>query len=131
MAELTFTDSQRAVVEHRGGALLVSAAAGSGKTFVLVERLLRMICDPVDPCDVDDFLIITFTKAAAAELRAKIREAIAGRLAQDPENRHLRRQLTRIYLADISTVHAFCGELLRDYAYVLDIASDFAISENL
>ena len=123
------TDGQRAVVEHSGGALLVSAAAGSGKTFVLVERLLRMICDPVSPCNVDDFLIITFTKAAAAELRVKIRNAIADRLVVEPENVHLRRQLTRIYLAGISTVHAFCGDILRDYAYLLDISSDFVISD--
>ncbi len=129
MAELTMTSGQKTVIEHSGGALLVSAAAGSGKTFVLVQRLLRMICDPVSPCNVDDFLIITFTKAAAAELRVKIRDAIAERLSDEPENTHLRRQLTRIYLADISTVHAFCGEILRDYAYLLDISSDFVISD--
>lgn len=129
MAELTMTSGQKTVIEHSGGALLVSAAAGSGKTFVLVQRLLRMICDPVCPCNVDDFLIITFTKAAAAELRVKIRDAIAERLSDEPENTHLRRQLTRIYLADISTVHAFCGEILRDYAFLLDISSDFVISD--
>ena len=90
MAEITLTDSQRAVIEHQGGAMLVSAAAGSGKTFVLVQRLRRMICDETAPANVDDFLIITFTKAAAAELRAKIRDAISELLVSRPSDRHLR-----------------------------------------
>lgn len=129
MAKPELTKDQRAVVDHEGGALLVSAAAGSGKTKVLVDRLLRKVCDPVSPCNVDDFLIITYTKAAASELRNKIAAEISNRLSQDAANRHLRNQLSRIYLAEISTVHSFCSGLLRNYAYMLDIPADFRVAE--
>lgn len=129
MADVKLTPAQRAVVEDRGGALLVSAAAGSGKTKVLVDRLLRQICDPTDPKNIDEFLVITYTKAAAAELRMKIAQALSQRLAEDPEDRHLQRQLHRIYLAEISTVHAFCSGLLRTYAHVLDLPADFRVAE--
>ena len=129
MAEIKLTVSQQAVVENRGGALLVSAAAGSGKTKVLVDRLLSRICDPECPCNLDDFLVITYTKAAAAELRVKISQALNQRIAREPENRHLQRQLHRIYLAEISTVHSFCANLLRTYAHRLDIPADFRVAE--
>ncbi len=131
MAEIRLTPAQQSVVDDRGGALLVSAAAGSGKTKVLVDRLLSRICDPVHPCNLDDFLVITYTKAAAAELRVKISQALSERLAKDPSNRHVRRQLNRIYLAQISTVHAFCGDLLRTYAHLLDIPADFRVAEEM
>ena len=130
MAE-KLTPQQELAVNNRGGALLVSAAAGSGKTKVLVDRLLSYILDPVDPANLDDFLIITFTEAAAAELRGKIAAKLAEKIAQQPNNRHLRKQMQRLYLAQISTVHAFCSQLLRTYAYRLDIPGDFRIaSEN-
>ncbi len=129
MSKTELTQEQRAVVEHHGGALLVSAAAGSGKTKVLVDRLLRQICDVSNPCNIDDFLMITYTKAAAAELRVKIAGEIRKRLAEDPRNRHLRRQLTRIYQAEITTVHAFCARLLRTYAHQLNIPADFRVAE--
>ena len=131
MAEVKLTKAQQAVVDDRGGALLVSAAAGSGKTKVLVDRLLSMILDESDPKNIDDFLMITYTKAAAAELRGKILAAMQEKLAQLPGNRHLQRQLTRIYLADISTVHAFCANILRENAYRLDIPADFRMMEEL
>jgi len=129
MAKLKLTPQQQSVVDHRGDALLVSAAAGSGKTKVLVDRLLQMVCDNYDPCNIDDFLIITYTEAAASELRGKIIKAIGSMLANDPANKHLRKQLTRIYSAQISTVHSFCAGLLRNYAYMLDIPSDFRIGD--
>ena len=128
MAE-KLTEQQQMAVENRGGKLLVSAAAGSGKTKVLVDRLLSYITDPDAPANVDDFLIITFTKAAATELRGKIASKLAERLAENPENRHLQTQLQRLYLAKISTVHSFCSDILREYAYCLDISSDFRIAE--
>lgn len=131
MAELKLTEAQQAVVENRGGTLLVSAAAGSGKTKVLVDRLMSMILDEENPRNIDDFLIITYTKAAAAELRGKILAAMQEHLAKTPENRHLQRQLTRIYLAEISTVHAFCSNILRENAYRLDIPTDFRVGEEL
>lgn len=129
MADVVLTPAQRAVVENRGGALLVSAAAGSGKTKVLVDRLLSMVLSEEAPSNIDDFLMITYTKAAAAELRGKILAAMQERLAREPENRRLQRQMTRLYLAQISTVHAFCSELLREYAYRLDIPADFRVME--
>ena len=128
MAE-TPTREQLLAVENRGGKLLVSAAAGSGKTKVLVDRLLSYIMDPADPCNIDDFLIITYTKAAAAELRGKIARKLSERLAENPENLHLQRQMQRLYLAKISTVHAFCTELLRQYAYDVDLPGDFRVAD--
>ena len=129
MAEIKLTPSQQAVVDNRGGALLVSAAAGSGKTKVLVDRLLARICDPIMPCNLDDFLVITYTKAAAVELRFKIAQALSARIAQHPNNRHLQQQTNRLYLAEISTIHAFCSNLLRSYAHIINIPADFRVAE--
>lgn len=123
------TEQQRAAVNDRGGRLLVSAAAGSGKTMVLVERLMQYILDPVSPANIDDFLIITYTKAAASELRQKISKRLNELLAEDGKNRHLQRQLQRLYLAKISTVHGFCTDILRENAYRLDIPGDFRVAE--
>ena len=123
------TPAQQLAVDDRGGKLLVSAAAGSGKTKVLVDRLLKYIRDPENPANIDDFLIITYTKAAAAELRAKIAAKLSEHIAAEPGNRHLQRQLQRLYLTKISTVHAFCSELLREYAYLLDIPADFRVAD--
>lgn len=123
------TREQAQAVENRGGKLLVSAAAGSGKTKVLVDRLLGYLTDPNDPANLDDFLIITYTKAAASELRGKIAAKLTERIAQEPENRHLQKQMQRLFLTKISTVHGFCGDLLREYAYRLDIAADFRVAD--
>ena len=117
MAKLNLTEQQQAAVENRGGSLLVSAAAGSGKTKVLVERLFRYVTE--DHCHIDDFLIITYTKAAAAELRSKIAAELSKRLAEAPGDRHLRSQLLRVYQADIKTVDAFCTALLRENTHLL------------
>ena len=128
MAE-KLTPQQQTAIENRGGKLLVSAAAGSGKTKVLVDRILRYITDPMDPANIDDFLIITYTQAAAAELRGKIAAKLTQAIAENPESRHIQQQLQRLYLAKISTVHAFCGEILREYAYAVDLPADFRVAE--
>ena len=128
MAE-KLTPQQKQAVENRGGKLLVSAAAGSGKTKVLVDRLLGYLTDPADPANLDDFLIITYTKAAASELRGKIAAKLTERIAGEPENRHLQRQMQRLFLTKISTVHGFCGDILREYAYRLDLAADFRVAD--
>ena len=112
------TDSQRAVVEDQGGGLLVSAAAGSGKTRVLVDRLFRRVLGE-EQANMDDFLIITYTRAAAAELRGKIAAELSRRMGEDPSDSHLRRQLLRVYQADIKTVDAFCTALLRENTHLL------------
>lgn len=128
MAE-ELTEQQKQAVMDRGGDLLVSAAAGSGKTKVLVDRLMRYLTDPVDPANIDEFLIITYTKAAASELRGKIAAKLSERIAQEPENRHLQQQLQRLYMTTISTVHSFCGDLLRQFAYRLDLSADFRVAD--
>ncbi len=128
MAE-QLTPEQKAAVENRGGILLVSAAAGSGKTKVLVDRLMGYLLDPMAPANIDDFLMITYTKAAAAELRGKIAARLSELLSADPDNRHLQRQMQRLYLAKISTVHAFCTDLLRQHAHRLDLPPDFRVAD--
>lgn len=128
MAE-KLTPQQKQAVENRGGKLLVSAAAGSGKTKVLVDRLLKYLNDPADPANLDEFLIITYTKAAAAELRGKIAAKLTEAIAAQPENRHLQRQMQRLFLTKISTVHGFCGDLLREFSYKLDLSADFRVAD--
>ena len=124
------TPQQHEAVHNRGGKLLVSAAAGSGKTKVLVDRLLTYITDPNDPADLDEFLIITYTKAAATELRGKIAAKLTERIAEEPENRHLQKQMQRLFLTKISTVHGFCSDILREYAYRLDLPADFRVADD-
>ncbi|MEG1857451.1 MAG: UvrD-helicase domain-containing protein, partial [Pseudoflavonifractor sp.] len=123
----TFTPEQAAAVENRGGGLLVSAAAGSGKTRVLVERLLNRV--EHEWLDIDRFLVISYTKASAAELRARIVEALSDRIAQHPADAHLRRQATLVYKAQISTVHALCARLLRENGHLLDLNPDFRLCD--
>ena len=119
---MSLTVQQKAAVEDRGGQLLVSAAAGSGKTRVLVDRLFRYITE--ERCNVDDFLIITYTRAAAAELRGKIAAELSRRMGEAPGDAHLRRQLLRVYQADIKTVDAFCTSLLRENTHLLPREDD-------
>ena len=127
MTDVRLTAQQQAVVDDRDGTLLVSAAAGSGKTKVLVDRVLKRIRK--EGKNINEFLIITFTNAAAAELRGKISRAISKALAEEPENRHLSRQLELLHLAQISTVHAFCGALIRQYGYLLEVPPDYGMLE--
>ena len=123
----SLTTEQQAAVDNRGGGLLVSAAAGSGKTRVLVERLLARVAG--EGLDIDRFLVITYTKAAAAELRGRIVEELSARLAEHPADTHLRRQATLVYKAQISTVHAFCAQLLRECGHLLDLDPDFRLCD--
>ena len=126
MADVKLTPQQAAAVYDRGGSLLVSAAAGSGKTKVLVERLFAHMQE--EHSHVDDFLIITYTKAAAAELRSKIAQELSRRVAQAPDDRHLRRQMFRVYQADIKTVDAFCAGLLRENVHLLPAVDDHSLT---
>ena len=118
MGDIQLTPQQLGAVEDRGGSLLVSAAAGSGKTKVLVERVFAYLRE--EHCHIDDFLIITFTRAAAAELRSKLAAELARRVAAEPENGHLRQQMFRVYQADIKTVDGFCASLLREHVHLLE-----------
>ena len=126
MSEPKWTPAQRAAIEDRGGALLVSAAAGSGKTAVLTERAVRLITDPEHPVDADRLLIVTFTNAAAAELRARIGQALLKRSQAEPGNGALRRQRMLLQRAPICTIDAFCLDLLRKHFQALDIPPDFS-----
>lgn len=122
------TPEQEAVVKNRGGGLLVSAAAGSGKTRVLVERLLDRIEHEGER--IDRFLIITFTRAAAEELRSRIAGELAQALEAQPDNAHLRRQTGLLYQTQISTIHSFCTVLLRQWGHLLDLPADFTLCED-
>lgn len=123
---IELTREQRAAVDNRGGDLLVSAAAGSGKTRVLVERLMGWVAQGED---IDRFLVITFTNAAAAELRDRIAGAIQTRLAQSPGDRHLRRNAILVYKAPICTIDAFCLDLLRQWGHLAGLDPDFRLCD--
>ena len=124
---MPLTEQQYIASTNRGGNLLVSAAAGSGKTKVLVERLMEYLKDY--NTNLDQFLIITYTKAAAAELRGKIAKRLTEAIAEDPENFHLQKQMQHLFLAKISTVHGFCSDVVREYAQRLNLSADFRVAE--
>ena len=128
MPDFSPTSSQRDAIECRGGTVLVSAGAGSGKTKVLTERLMHYIRDEEHPVDLDSFLIITFTRAAAGELRGRITAELGEALAKDPTSRRLRRQSALVRRAQIGTIHGFCAALLREHAHRLGLSPDFRIA---
>jgi len=127
MAEFKATAAQAAAIRSRGSAVLVSAGAGSGKTKVLTERLMGYLRDPDEKVDLDRFLIITFTRAAAGELRGRIMEELAEELAADPGNRRLRRQSALCRRAQIGTIHSFCASLLRENSHLAGLSPEFKI----
>ncbi|MGN0983951.1 MAG: UvrD-helicase domain-containing protein [Gemmiger sp.] len=127
---IQFTPAQAAAISARGGSLLVSAAAGSGKTRVLVERVVGMITDPVSPVEADSLLIMTFTNAAAAKLRADITERLAREVRADPANQRLRRQQLRLQRASIGTVDAFCLHFVQQHFSALEIPPDFETADD-
>ena len=131
MPELTSTAAQRTAVALRGASALVAAGAGSGKTTVLTKRLLAWLTDSEAPEDLDRFLVITFTRAAAAELKSRIASAIGEALAADPGNRRLRRQSALCRQAQIGTIHSFCAAFLRENAHLLQLSPDFRVSASL
>lgn len=114
MAVKWTTDQQR-VIDSRNCNLLVSAAAGSGKTAVLVERIIHMITDEASPMDINRLLVVTFTNAAAAEMRERVGAAIEERLEAEPDNTHLQQQAVLVHHANITTMHSFCMKLVRDH----------------
>lgn len=126
----TWTRDQEDAIRARRGTLLVSAAAGSGKTSVLVERFLERITDEENPSDADRLLVVTYTRAAAEEMRGRISRRIDSLLESDPGNLHLRRQQILLSHAHISTIHSFCADLVRENFFRLGIAPDFRILED-
>ena len=127
MSEMNFTPAQQDAIDAFGGSVIVSAAAGSGKTRVLVQRVIRLLTDPEAPIDADRLLIVTFTKAAADEMRSRIADAIEKKLFYEPNNSLLRRQQVLVANADICTIHSFCSRIIRENFYLLDVDQDFRI----
>lgn len=121
----TWTDDQKKAIDARSGSILVSAAAGSGKTAVLVERVLRRITDEENPCPANRLLIVTFTKAAAGEMRDRLYSALKKAVRDDPSNSYLRQQEMLLADADICTMDSFCGSLVKENFRLLDISPDF------
>jgi ATP-dependent helicase/nuclease subunit A len=128
-AESPWTDAQWRAIMTSGAHTLVAAAAGSGKTAVLVERIIQKIMDEQQPIDVDRLLVVTFTNAAAAEMRQRIGEALEKALEAEPHSLHLRRQLSLLQKASISTIHAFCLDVIRKYYYLIDLDPVFRIAD--
>ena len=126
---MEFTPEQARAIQHGQGALLVSAAAGSGKTAVLVERAVRLLCREEDPVPADQLLIVTFTRAAAASLRGKLAQRLAGELAKKPGSAHLRRQRMLLQRAPICTIDAYCLQLVQAHFSRLDIPPDFSTAD--
>lgn len=127
MGEVKWTTEQLQAIESKGSNILVAAAAGSGKTAVLVERIIHKIIE--DKMDIDKLLVVTFTNAAAAEMRERILEAIYQKLEQDPSNEHLQRQITLLNKASICTIHSFCLDVIRNHFYEINLPSNFRIAD--
>lgn len=125
-----WTTDQQHAIECCKGSVLVSAAAGSGKTTVLVERVIRRLTDEDNPCSAEDLLIVTFTRAATAQMREKIGAAILKRLSEDPTDRHLRRQYMLLPFAKICTIDSFCNDLVRENFHALGISPDYSLLDN-
>ena len=126
---MKFTPEQQRVIELHNSNILVSAAAGSGKTAVLVERIIRMICDGEHPVDIDRLLIVTFTNAAAAEMRERIAAGIAARLEADPGNEHIQKQSALLHNAQITTIDSFSLFLIRNHFNEIGLDPDFRVAD--
>ncbi|HHW47664.1 MAG TPA: helicase-exonuclease AddAB subunit AddA [Clostridiaceae bacterium] len=129
MREAKWTSEQLAAITEKGCNILVAAAAGAGKTAVLVERIIRKITDANNPVDIDRLLVVTFTNAAAAEMRERIGDAIAKEIERNPASNRLHKQLTLLNRASITTIHSFCLEVIRNNFYLLDIDPNFRIAD--
>lgn len=133
MSEVKWTKEQRQVIESRNTNLLVSAAAGSGKTAVLIERIIELVLDEKNPIDINKLLVVTFTKLAASEMRERVSKAIEKKLEENPENEHLQKQLLLLSGADITTIDSFCKDVLISYAHLVNLDSNIKVidpSEN-
>lgn len=125
----SWTDEQRQAIELNQRSLLVSAAAGSGKTAVLVERIIRKITDAQHPIDIDKLLVVTFTKAAASEMRERVMAAIDARLKDEPENLHLQKQKMLLPSAMITTIDSFCMRVLREHFDAIGFDPGFRVGD--
>ena len=129
MGSTKWTEDQLKAITTRGCNLLVAAAAGSGKTAVLVERIIRIITDEDNPMDIDRLLVVTFTSAAAAEMRERIADAISKALEVNPNSKVLQRQLTLLSRANITTMHSFCLDVIKNYYHIINLDPTFRIAD--
>ncbi len=129
MSVREWSENQSAVISHRGSDLIVSAAAGSGKTTVLVERILGLITDEENPVDIDDILVVTFTNAAATDMKTKIANEIDKRLSEDPSNGRLSLQSALVSNAIITTIDSFCGYVVKNYFSVIGLEPGYKVGE--
>ena len=129
MGATKWTNEQLQAIKTRRCNLLVAAAAGSGKTAVLVERIIRIITDEENPVDIDKLLVVTFTSAAASEMRERIAAAISKALEKSPNSKNLQRQLTLLSRANITTMHSFCLDVIKNYFYTIDLDPSFRIGD--
>lgn len=127
--KVSWTREQLAAINTRGANLLVAAAAGSGKTAVLVERIIKMITDRDNPIDIDRLLVVTFTNAAASEMRERIGEAISKEIHKSPNSKTLQRQLTLLNKASITTIHSFCLEVIKTNFHMIDLDPSFRVAD--
>ena len=127
---MQFTPQQQKVIDLREKNILVSAAAGSGKTAVLVERILGLILDEKNPVDIDRLLIVTFTNAAAGEMRERIGAAIEERLRKEPESLHLQRQATLLHHAQITTIDSFCLFVIKNNFNEIGLDPGFRVADS-
>ena len=126
---MKFTEEQQKVIDSRNCDLLVSAAAGSGKTAVLVERVIERLTREQEQANIDRFLVVTFTNAAAAEMRERIAAAVEKKLLENPHDEHLQRQQLLLHSASIMTIHSFCLRLLREYFHILNLDPGFRMAD--
>ncbi|WP_455794369.1 helicase-exonuclease AddAB subunit AddA [Clostridium butyricum] len=129
MGETKWTDEQLSAIKTRNCNLLVAAAAGSGKTAVLVERIIRIITNKDNPVDIDKLLVVTFTNAAAAEMRERIAAAISKALDKEPTSKNLQKQLTLLNRANITTMHSFCLDVIKNNFHKIDLDPSFRIGD--
>ena len=127
--ETKWTDEQLLAIETRGKNLLVAAAAGSGKTAVLVERIIKIITDDNNPVDIDKLLVVTFTNAAASEMRERIGDAISKKLEEMPDSKMLQRQLALLNKSNITTIHSFCLDIIKNNFHLIDLDPGFRIGD--
>ena len=127
---MKFTQDQQRVIDLRKKNILVSAAAGSGKTAVLVERIIGLITDPLEPVDIDQLLIVTFTNAAASQMKERIQAALEKKMEQDPENDHLLRQSTLLHHAQITTIDSFCLFLVKNHFHEIGLDPGFRVADS-
>ena len=128
---MKWTDKQRDVIDARDRNILVSAAAGSGKTAVLVERIIEMITDPEKPVNIDELLVVTFTRAAASEMKERVRKVLEERAAKNPEDENLKKQLSYIHNAQITTIDSFCTRVVKEHFEQIEMDPNYRIGDEV